>query len=370
VTWRPRAGAVGQRTLRVGDVERMVSVLPKDAVTVSGLPERVPPNATLAVRVTGLDGGPANATVAFDDRTVRTGADGVARVSFTGEGAQSITIRRGSYETTVDVAVRENATRALTYGWRTPESVTPLTQATPTLVVDNPWNRSVTETVTLDGPGTTRTVSVAVPPDGTRRVDLALGRLSPGTYELSATVDGRTVASRSLAARGDERLASALAARAGSASGGTGIGQAIATVFGNVQVVLAVVLAFAGAMSVAGTGAAFAYDVDANAHTVGLYRTLGATRTQVLRVLVADALRIGAAATALALLAGGLSVVGLRALGILRLFGVQITPAFTARLLALTALACLVLTIAGTVIAAIPTLRAQPRALLDRGDGS
>jgi predicted lysophospholipase L1 biosynthesis ABC-type transport system permease subunit len=185
---------------------------------------------------------------------------------------------------------------------------------------------------------------------------------------VTATVDGRPAASESLTVRGDERLASALAARSGNAGGGTGIGRAIATVFGNVQVLLAVVLVFAAAMSIAGTGAAFAYDVDANARNVGLYRTLGATRAQVLSVLVGDAARIGTVATALALVVGSLAVLALGELGVLRLFGVSVAPRLTPRLLVLTGVSCLALTVLGTVLASIPTLRAPPRALLDRGE--
>ncbi|MFD2374974.1 FtsX-like permease family protein [Haloarchaeobius iranensis] len=370
LTWRPQAQRTGETQLRAGDESRTVTVLPQDAVTVSGLPERVPPNATLQVHVQTLEGGPANATLTVDERSTRTGADGVALLSFSREGTRTLTVQRGSYESQVDVVVSENATRALTYRWESSSSITPLTQARPTLVVDNPWNRTVTETVTSSGPGEVRSVSVALAPGASRRIGLDFGRLSPGQYELAAEAHGELVATQSLTVRGDRRLASAIAARSGSASGGTGIGTAIATVFGNVQVIFAVVLGFAAAMSIAGTSAAFAYDVDRNAYAIGLYRTVGATRAQVLRILVADALRIGIGATGLAMIFGSVSVLGVHETGILRLFGVSIAPQFTLQWVGLTLGACLVLTVVGTVLAAVPALRAEPRTLLDRGDGS
>jgi len=367
VNWTPQAGATGTQEVTVGDVSRTVEVRSPDTVSVSGLPERVPPNQTVSLRVRDLNGTPVNATIEYEGREVRTGSDGIARVSFAESGEQTLTVRHDTARTRVNVTVTPDAPRALNYRWDAPSSATPLTQLTPALVVDNPWNETVTETVTLTGPGTTRTVTVEVEPGETRRIPLDLGRLSPGSYDLEASTDGEQVAGGAFEVRGDERLASALAARSDTSGGGTGIGQAIATVFGNVQVVLGVVLAFAAAMSVAGTAAAFSYDVRANRHTIGVYRATGATQWRVLRLLVGDATRIGVVAALFALVLGALGVGALAELGVFRLFGVSVTPQFTLGLLALTALGCLCLTIAGTILAAVPTLRASPRELLDGG---
>jgi len=369
LNWTPRAGATGTQEVTIGDVSRTVEVVSPDTITVSGLPERVPPNATVSLRVRDVNGTPVNATVEYEGREVRTGDDGMVGVSFAETGEQTLTVRHGTATSRVNVTVTPDAPRALTYRWDVPSSATPLTQVTPALVVDNPWKETVTETVTVTGPGTTRTVTVEVEPGETRRIRLDLGRLSPGSYNLEARTGGEQVTEGSFEVRGDERLASALAARSDTSGGGTGIGQAISTVFGNVQVVLGVVLAFAAAMSVAGTAAAFSYDVRANRHTIGVYRATGATQWRVLRLLVGDAARIGVVAAGLSLVLGALGVGALAELGVFRLFGVSVTPKVSLALLALTGLGCLCLTIVGTILASIPALRASPRELLDGGAG-
>ncbi|MFC6954596.1 FtsX-like permease family protein [Halorubellus litoreus] len=366
--WTVTPNATGEQPVEVGDVTRTVSVVPPNAVTVEGLPDRVPPNATLTVVVRTLSGSPANATVAFDDQTRKTGADGRTTVTFATTGTRTLVVEHDGYETTTTVEVAANATRSLTYDWNAPASVTPLARPTPALVATNPWNQSVTETVSIGGPGVQTTRTVTVPAGGRDRYVARPGRIAPGSYAFTATVDGRTVVSHALAVRGDDRLAAALASRAGTGAGSTGIGRAIATVFGNVQLVLAVVLGFAALMSVAGTAAAFAYDVHAKHHELGVYRTVGASRTQVLRVLVGDAVRIGTVTTAVAVAASGLAVAALDHSGLLRLFGVDVAPGLAPGLLAITAGTALALALAGTVVAAVPVLRANPISLLERGD--
>jgi hypothetical protein len=70
---RPDGSRSTTTTLRVRRYQTALSV---------SAPQRVVTAETVPVRVTRADGGPVDATVVVDEETVRTGADGVANVSF------------------------------------------------------------------------------------------------------------------------------------------------------------------------------------------------------------------------------------------------------------------------------------------------
>lgn len=370
VTVSVPATETGSLPVRVGDRRASVDVLPEDAVELVGLPERAPPGSALRVRVVDVaTGSPVgDATVTVDGRTVRTDGDGTAALSVPASGRYDVRVARGGYETTTALAVTDDARRSVVASWAVPRSSTPVSSVTARLTVSNPWNRSLSRTVVLDLPGGERPVDVTLAPGDAETVTIDLGRLAPESYTLTATSDGDRLARATTTVRGDARLASAIATHSSVEGGTTGVGRAVATVFGNVQVVASVLVVFAGAMTVGGTTAAFARSVQARFGELGLYRALGASRRQVLGVVVRDGLRIGLLATLLGLLAGVAATRLLEWLGLLRVYGVSVSVALGPATVLVAIGGGLTLVVLGTVLAVWPALEREPIGLVEASD--
>lgn len=362
------ADTAGLATLRAGAVTRSVRVgsdSGEGSLAVGPLPERGPPNATLSVRVRDAEGDPvANASVTAGETTLRTNADGVAHVQTGDTGTLTISARAGNRTGTASLDVVSGAEREPTASVGVaPDSPDLLTPVTARATLSNPWNATLSDvpvTVAVGGQSVQQTVTV--PPGERRTVRLDLGRLPPGTYEATVRVRGDTLATREFRVRGDDRVAAALAA--GGRTGTSGIGRAIETAFGNLQLVLGVVLGLAAALTVGGTTATFARAVHGRRATVGVYRATGAAPVRILRVILADAARIGTLATCLAVPVGLAGLQVAEAFGYLTVFGVRITPTASPAVLAGAALGGVGLTLAGATLATASLLRESPAALV------
>ncbi|WP_277555493.1 FtsX-like permease family protein [Halobaculum limi] len=353
-----QAGGITQ-TVRVG------STSGAGTLAIGPLPDRGPPNATIAVRVRDEAGtAVANATVNAGDTTVQTNADGVAYVPTGAPGMRTITASSENQTGQAQLAVIRGAPRQpIVQLAVAPDSPDLFTPTTVSVTLSNPWNQTLSELpVTLLSAGQTTDQSVTLAPAGQQTLRRDIGRQPPGTYEAAVQVDGTLLASEQFRVRGDERVAAALAA--GGREGTSGIGRALETAFGNLQLVLGVVFGLAAALTIGGTTATFARAVHARRPTIGVYRATGAAPTQILRLVFVDALRIGAGATMLAVPAGLAGLQLAAALGYLTVFGVRISPTASPALLGGVTLAGIGLTLIGAMLATGSLLRASPTALI------
>ncbi|EMA38379.1 FtsX-like permease family protein [Halococcus hamelinensis] len=368
-----RAPAPGERTLRVGSRSQPIRVLAANALWFpTELPGTGPPNATLFVPVVTPDEEPIpNATVAVGGRTTNTGSNGIAQVTLPAEP--------GSYVLRASKAGRPRATHNLTVatGSRrepsarlqvTPRSGSVLERPTANVTVANPWNARLSRELTLSSAITNRNRTVTLDPGEVASLNVSVfagadGRASPGTYPVRLLSNGTPIAQAEYTVEGDQRLFSALASN-GQYSGNAGIGQAIQSVFGNVQLLFVVMVLLAGLTTVGTTAATFAQTVHARRRAIGVHRATGATPRDVLRTVLADVclISVPAAIVALCLAVGSLRVLGQA--GVLTLFGIRLSVATPAWVLLGTAVGAFALSVLGAVLATVPFLTRPPTGLL------
>ncbi len=365
-------GAPGTYTLDVAGQTRSVDVVSPDAIELKTLPDRAPPNSTLRVRVTRLAGGPVeNATVSVGTRRVTTNQAGVAPIRLGTTGEAVITARRGDETARASVAVVADASRDLSVGLRIdPSAPSVLTRPTARVALTNPWNRTLSRTIQVGAGGEAYVRNVTLAPGGAASFGVDLRRRPPGSYEVTVRSDGQPIAETSYSVSGDERIAAAVAE--GATPGGSGIGQSAQVAFGNLELVLGVIVVLGGLMTVGGTTATFARAVQGRRRTIGIYRATGARPRRVLVIVLGDALRIGVAATAVALLAGIAALSVFVAAGLLSPFGVRLPPVPAPTVALGIAGGALGVALLGATLATVGFLREAPVALLsnDRGGGS
>jgi ABC-type antimicrobial peptide transport system permease subunit len=181
------------------------------------------------------------------------------------------------------------------------------------------------------------------------------------------TANGTTLATTAYTVTGDRRLASAVAS-SGSYAAGTPIERSVEGVFGNVQLILGVLVVLSALSTVGSTTATFAQGVHARRQAIGIHRSTGATQWRVLRTVLADIARIAVPATALAL---GLSVLALQALeraGWLVFFGFRLSARTPPTVLGAIFVGGVSLALFGALVATVPYLTASPVSLLPSGD--
>ncbi|WP_129115570.1 FtsX-like permease family protein [Halegenticoccus tardaugens] len=354
----------GTYALAAGNVRRNVSVSSADAVRIERLPSTAPPGSTPRLLVTDASGPVTNATVSVDDRTATTGADGVAQLSLPETpGNYTVSARANDRTASEEIRVSESADRRFEASLRVePSAPTVITVPEAAVELTNPWNETLTQQVRIEGPGGVSR-AVTLDPGETRQFTAGLARRPAGTYTVSVIVNDEEIVNSEYTVRGDDRLGSAVAS-SGRETGGTGLGQGIETAFGNIRLLLVVVISLTGLMTVGGTTATFAQAVHAQRRTVGIQRATGATPAAVVRTVLLDAFKIGTVATGLALvLSVGLTTALLSA-GRLTLFGVTLRPAFSAPLLAAVAAGALALAVLSAGLAGASLFKHAPSSLL------
>ncbi|WP_276257971.1 FtsX-like permease family protein [Haloglomus litoreum] len=368
------AGAAGTATVEAGDASRSVTVVPRDALVLEGVPGRAPPGSEPLVRVVNASGTPTRATVTVTNgswnRSVSTGGNGRTRLALPAT-AGTYTVRataNGATAAETTVTVATNATRqVVTRLTVRPDAPSTLVRPTAALRLSNPWNRTLTRRVQLTGPGVTRGRELRLAPGERTALETRLGRQPPGEFTVTATVGsgtGATALNTTYRVTGDDRIVAALATSG--RTGTSGIGQAIEVAFGNFGLLVGTLVGLAALMTVGGTTAAFAAAVAARRRTLGVFRATGATPARVARLVLADALRIGVVAALLAVALASVALAGLGAADLLVVFGVRLgfpTPA----VLAVCAAGAVLLTLVAAGLALVGPLRAPPGSLLGGG---
>jgi len=358
------AGQPGEYTLRVGDTNRTIRVVDPDTLIIQRLPSRAPVQSEPAIQVVNVSGTlMSNATISVENRSISTGSDGSARIPLTDPGEYTIIAKQGVHTASKNVLVSANATREpnaqLTV---TPSSPSLLTRPEIRLKLYNPWSETLGQTITVEAPGGPYERDVKLDPGQQSSVAIQLPRRPPGSYDVQVSAVEQTLATTTYKVTGDDRIVSALASSG--RTGGTSISRAIDAAFGNLQLVFAVLLGLAGLMTVGGTTATFAQAVHARRRTIGIHRATGAVPRQVLYTVLSDALIIGTAATAVALIIAFFVLYALSVAGYLTLFGVRLSVIPTSNILIGAVVGALVLTLLGATLSTIVLLARSPVVLL------
>ena len=358
----------GAYRLRAGARQQTVTVLDPDALRIRGLPEAAPPGSQPRLHVVNASGVPvSNATVTAGNWSGRTDAQGQIRLPLESEGQIRVQVSTQAATTTKTVQVDETATRHLQASLELSPSQPSLTDR-PRLTVrlSNPWAQSVTESLSVAGPARIETRAVTVDPGETTTFSVTLPRRQPGQYEVAVRSESTTLAATTYQVTGDDRIVSALATSG--RSGTTGIGRAAAVAMGNLNLALGTLLLLGAAMTIGGSGAAFVGAVHANRRTIGIHRAVGATRLQIVKVVLGDAIQIGGIAVGIALVLGILAFELLDRAGLLTVYGVRMQADLSWPLVGGIVLGGLLVVLMGAGLATATVLATEPATLL-RGEG-
>ena len=364
----PTAG-VSTDTLTVTageELQQRVQIIEGAGLRLGPLPATAPSDAQLRVLVTDADGQPVpDTTVTVSERTARTDTDGVAVVTLPSTGPVTVTAQRGEASVSREFDVRADATRLpVTTVSVTPSTPTVVTRPTANVDVHNPWPRPIERQVRVTGPDGSTVRSVSLPPGESTTVSVPLERASVGDHEVTVSVAGRDLAWTSYRVQGDRRAVAA-AASSGRYVAGSDLGQGITSLLGNIELLLGALLTLAALATVGTATAGSAAAVHATRQTIGIRRATGANPWAILRLVLADTVRVCCVAVPPALLGGYLVVELLSTFGLLTAFGVTLVPSDVLLVLLLAGLAALGLALVGATLATLPALRAPPAALLD-----
>ncbi|MCO8245566.1 FtsX-like permease family protein [Haladaptatus sp. AB643] len=360
------AGRLGTERISVAGQRRTVRVVSGDAIEIRGLPDRAPPNTDPLVRVVDVSGNPVtNATVSGGNGRggMKTGPNGTVRVHLGDSGPATIRATAGDRSATTTVRVSRSASRLPVGRLQVqPDRPTLLGRPTARLAVSNPWNETISRRVAVVSGSQRFTRNLTLGPGEQRTVTPQLDRRSPGSYAVTAAVDGRTIARTNYRVVGDDRVVSALANSG--RSGGTGISRAITTAFGDLNLLIGVFVCLAGLMTVGSTTATVAYTVHSRRQVVGVHRATGASPLRILSLVLLDAITVGTVATILAFVVAVAAVSLLAEAGLLVLYGVRITPLLTPRVAASVVAGGIGVMCLSALLVAFALLRTPPDSLL------
>ncbi|WP_255196435.1 FtsX-like permease family protein [Halorarius litoreus] len=358
----------GKYGVSADGVSSVLRVHKRDRLRLVGVPDRAPPGSQPQIRVVnGTGKGVGDVTVTVGDWQGKTAADGSVRVRLPEGGWTEVRASQGNQTVTERATVAGGALRSLDTTLQvSPSQPSMLTEPTLTVTLTNRWATPLDRTLTIAAPGGPYERTVTVPPSETRRISLDLPRQPRGRYDVTVSSEEQELAATSYRVTGDDRILSALATSG--RSGTTGVGQAVAVALGNLELALGALILLGAGMTVGGAAATFAGAVHANREVLGLHRAVGATRFQVGKLVFGDALRLGLLAVAVAIAAGVLALELLDRLGLLTVYGVQISTTPSVPLLLGVAAASLVVVGAGAGVAVSALLAKQPADLVDGGE--
>ncbi|WP_433630322.1 FtsX-like permease family protein [Halomicrococcus sp. NG-SE-24] len=327
VTMRVPTSARGAQTLRVASHTQPVRVRSPQALQLRGVPSEAPPHSAPRVQVQTIQGTPVeNATVRVGTDTVTSGPNGTVQLPLGAAGRTQIQVQYQNRSLTESIRVTPNSQRQLTARLQlSPPQPSIVTRPTATLIVRNPWNQTLSRTVQLTASGQSRTRTVTVAPRNQTTVTFQLGRQSPGSHTLRATTGGQALATANYTVTGSDRLVAA-AASSGQQTGSTGIGRAVSTAFGNLNILFGVLIVLAGLMTIGSAAATFAQAIHARQRTLGVYRATGAPPRRLLRLVLGDAFKIASVAVIGATVLAFLATRLLAMMGYLTIYGVRIVP--------------------------------------------
>jgi len=354
-------GSPGNYTVSAGGLSREVIVRDPERLVIRGLPAAAPTDSIPQIRVVRGSGEPArNLTVTVGNRTRLTDENGYARIPVGTAGTKTVRASDGERITrerlTVTSSTRREIRATVTVS---PRPVEQFARPTAQVELYNPWNRTATGTVRIQGPDSSTQRDYTLEPGETANVETALPRLSAGEYTVTAYLNGTVVAETTYEVGGSDRLSTVLARNTEMTAGG-GLGAAISVAFGNLSVIAGALAALAGAMTCGALVASFARAIHARRQTLGIHRATGAPPQRLLWIVFVDTLRIGGVSVIAGVLLGTGFVTGLAALDLLVFYGIRITPAWSLETLLLVSVVAFGLVLIGALVPTIAVLRQSP----------
>ncbi|MFB6228320.1 MAG: FtsX-like permease family protein [Halobacteriales archaeon] len=359
----------GAYSLTIGNETGRIRVVDPGNVSLSPLPARAPPNATLLVTARNrTNGAVPGLQFRLGEQRARTGPNGTARIRVPGNpgGYQLESVIGGQvvHNRSLEVGTGVERTVLTTIQVR-PEQVSFRGDAEVTVTTYNPWGTALrrelvirregesvfSRTVQLvPGEETTVTTSVDPAPTGeTQRVQVVSDGVVLG--EATFTID---VSDRALATL----------ARLGLYQPGSGLTRSLDSLLGNFQVLQGALLVLSFLVGIGSTATVVIQATHARRRTIGIRRVTGAAPRDVVGMLLGDGLRVGAIASAIGVVSAYVGLTLLVEVGYAVLFGVRIPPLLNPWLVLGVFGGALVVVAASSVIAAWWVLRVSPGALV------
>lgn len=363
--------STGSQTVSVQGHERTVIISAPDSLMLpETLPTNAPPGETLLVPVTTSTEEPvAGATVSIDGTSVTTNADGIARVELPEtEGEYNLTATTdGQDEAKHQLQIIEGQQRLLGATITLdPRIGMPNTTPEATVTAMNHWTVDRTQDIGMISPTDKQTRTVTLTPGESGTIERTLGesdeQIPPGEYEVKVTADGETIATEAYEVLdGDfalERIPDGTQYQSGAA-----LGQVIENTVGNIQILFGTMIVLAGLMTIGSTTATFTQAVHARRKAIAVYRSTGARRTRVLRIIVADACKLAIPAVILAVIVALMALIVLNSLGLLSVFGVQLMADVPPAIVLFSLVGAIAIAVCSAALAVLPILRLSPTAV-------
>ncbi len=359
--------------IRVGEFEATVGLTPGEGEGESAglsdnsltIPDEIPVNSTLQVRLTQEDTAVSDAQIRYRDITRQTDAEGRAQLPFEREGSVTLTIitSESQFKRTVDV--RRGINRPLDISMIiSPSQPSIFTKPTAEVTVRNPWSTVREGQVVISGPERRQSQSVQLASGESTVKAFSLSQRPAGQYTVEAATSGGQRVNETYSVQGDERLGAALA-QSGRYTAGGGITQGIQVVFSNIEVLIGAIILLLMVMTLGSSTAAFTRSVQTTRRKIGIYRATGAAPYTVLLNIARDAALIGVVASIGALGIAMLLIEILLSTGALRAFGIVLRPQYSALSVSVALISGTGLAVISAVLAASSIVWSQPSRLFN-----
>ncbi|MFC6905827.1 ABC transporter permease [Halalkalicoccus tibetensis] len=365
--------STGSQTVAVGDHSQNITVLAPDTLVFpETLPAEAPPGETLLVPVTTPDDDPvSDATVSLDGVQATTNDDGIAQIELPEtEGEYELSATQADQDSVShEIEVIDGQQRLFGADLEiTPQTGTPSTAPETTVTLMNHWMEGQTQEIQVNSPADEQTETVTLAPGESMSTDRTVGdgdakqEIPPGEYQIEMTADEEPIATETYEVLDGDFDLESIAGDAQYQSGAA-MGQLIDQTLGNMQVLFGTMIILAGLMTVGSTTAVFAQAVHARRKAIAIHRSTGARPIRVLRIIVLDACKLAIPAVLLAAIGALLTLFLLRAVGLLSVFGIQLTTDLSPVLVLLTLLGAVAIAVCSAVLAVLPALRSSPTAV-------
>jgi ABC-type lipoprotein release transport system permease subunit len=358
----------GRYLVTVGEFRSIVRIVDPANLSLSRVPERAPPGATIRLEIRDQNGrGVTGVTVQAGERTAVTGANGTTRLVLP-ETAGEYELRSRIGPRIVherDLTIREGADRLLLAELDvSPEEVNILDEVTVTVRVYNPWAETRSRDVVLKRENeTVARETIELRPGEMTSRSITVEPLARGGSQEVTLVDSERVATGTFTVTASDRLI-ALLGRSRRYEPGSSLIRSIESLVGNFQIIQVTIVALAFLMGTGTTAAVVIQAVHARRRTLGVHQATGASPRRIVRIVLGDGLRLGAVASVIGVAATYVGLTVLVETGYTVLFGVRIAPLVNAWVLGGLLAGALLLVGVSSLLAAGWTLRVDPGDLL------
>jgi len=358
----------GRYLVTVGEFRSIVRIVDPANLSLSRVPERAPPGATIRLEIRDQNGrGVPGVTVQAGERTAVTGANGTTRLVLP-ETAGEYELRSRIGPRIVherDLTIREGADRPLLAELDvSPEEVNILDEVTVTARAYNPWGETRSRDVVLKRENeTVARETIELRPGEMTSRSITVEPLARGGSQEVTLVDSERVAMGTFTVTASDRLI-ALLARSGLYEPGSSIVRSLEELLGNLQILQVTIVTLAFLMGTGTTATVVIQAVHARRRTLGVHQATGASPRRIVRIVLGDGLRLGAVASVIGVAATYVGLTVLVETGYTVLFGVRIAPLVNAWVLGGLLAGALLLVGVSSLLAAGWILRVDPGDLL------